>query len=163
MLAKDKDNRRDWSAPRRESVLRKWRRLSHSDRLLLCEAMTVLTIASLAIEILPFRTVARLAAGRMASGAVPDTDRVSIDRQVRWAVMACARRVPWKAVCFQQGLAAHWMLRRRGIASILYYGAAQKADELQTHVWVRDGDTDIVGCENAAGFSVLATFPGAKP
>ena len=71
-----------------------------------------------------------------------------------------SRRVPWRALCFEQGLAAQIMLRRRGIASTLYYGAApDKAEGLSAHVWVRDGAIDVVGCELAPHYGVLAVFP----
>jgi hypothetical protein len=52
------------------------------------------------------------------------------------------------------------MLRRRGIPSVLYYGAAQ--DELSglcTHVWVRDGKVHVIGGEVAHHFAILTTFP----
>ena len=52
-------------------------------------------------------------------------------------------------MCFQQGLAAQLMLRRRGIPSVLYYGAAQDGSGLHAHVWVRDGDIDVIGGEIA--------------
>jgi hypothetical protein len=81
-------------------------------------------------------------------------------RRIRWAVSACARRVPWRAKCFEQGLAAQLMLRRRGTCSVLYYGAASGDERgLSAHVWVRDGDLDIIGGEIASDYAVLATFP----
>jgi hypothetical protein len=63
-------------------------------------------------------------------------------------------------MCFQQGLAAQLMLRRRGIPSVLYYGAAQDdRSGLYAHVWVRDGDVDVIGGEIADRFAILAAFP----
>ena len=56
------------------------------------------------------------------------------------------------------------MLRLRGQASLLYYGA--RTDDLHgpsAHVWVRLGDQDVVGGEEAARFAVLATFPARTP
>jgi hypothetical protein len=68
--------------------------------------------------------------------------------------------MPWRTLCFQQGLAAQLMLRRRGIPSVLYYGAAQDdLNGLYAHVWVRDGDVDVIGGEIAYRFAILATFP----
>jgi hypothetical protein len=56
------------------------------------------------------------------------------------------------------------MLRRRGIPSVLYYGAAQdNRTGLSTHVWVRDGDLMVVGGEIAHRFAILATFPPQNP
>src|SRR5439155_345894 len=88
------------------------------------------------------------------AGVAPIVDRV------RWAVQAAAQRVPWRALCFEQGLAAQQMLRRRGVRSVLYYGAAHDSqEELAAHVWVRAGNMDVVGCEIASRFALLATFP----
>ena len=63
-------------------------------------------------------------------------------------------------MCFEQGLAAQFMLRRRRIATKLFYGAAfEEGGGLIAHVWVKDGDLKIVGGEIASRFAVLATFP----
>jgi Transglutaminase-like superfamily len=63
-------------------------------------------------------------------------------------------------MCIQQGLAALLMLRRRRLMATLYYGAAHSADHvLVAHVWVRSADVDVVGCETASDFQLLATFP----
>jgi hypothetical protein len=51
------------------------------------------------------------------------------------------------------------MLRRRGIPSVLYYGAAQDdRSGLYAHVWVRYGDFDVIGGEIAHRFAILAAF-----
>lgn len=132
-------------------------RLGWTDRVLLVEAMVVLTLASLAIKVVPFRHVVRAAAafGRPEKeGEVPD---LTI-RKIVWWVNSAANRVPWRAVCFQRGLAVHAMLRRRGIGSFLHYGVAQ-ADSLKAHVWVSAAGRDVIGGEEAAGFTRLATYP----
>ena len=86
--------------------------------------------------------------------------RLNKVQRIRWAIITTAARVPWRALCFQQGLAAQLMLRRRGIPSVLYYGAAQDdGNGLYAHVWVRDGDVDVIGGEIAHRFAILATFP----
>ena len=47
---------------------------------------------------------------------------------------------------------------------MLYYGAAQdNRSGLYAHVWVRDGDDDVIGGEVASRFAVLATFPPQSP
>ena len=132
------------------------RRRTLSDWLLLAEALAALTLASLAIALLPFRTVA--AAASVKGRRRPRTD-AELVRKVRGAVQGWARRVPWKAVCFQRGLALHWMLRRRGIPSILLYGVRHRGDELAAHVWIDvDGET-VIGGEEAPSFACLARFP----
>jgi hypothetical protein len=134
--------------------------LPQRDRALLVEAIFWLAIASLAIAFLPFRSVAAAASRRAQASSPPDQGKSAIVSRVQWAVIAAARRMPWRAVCFQQGLAAHLMLRRRGVPSIIYYGAAQIPDDgLTAHVWVRAGALDVVGCETASQYALLATFP----
>ena len=128
------------------------------------EAVLWLGVAGVAIAILPFRNLGLLAARPIRGQKPPAQLRLEKVRQIRWAILAAAKRVPWRAVCFQQGLAAQFMLRRRGIPSVLYYGAAQDdRTGLSTHVWVRDGDLNVVGGEIAYRFAILATFPPQSP
>jgi len=44
---------------------------------------------------------------------------------VSWAVTRAARYVPFKAACPPQAMAAHTMLARRGVASVMHIGAAK--------------------------------------
>ena len=138
----------------------KYRRLSWLDRALLLEAFLFVMVASIAIAMLPFRKLGTLA-GRPVTPPEPSQQaRSLIIKRTRWAVVAVATRVPWRALCFQQGLAAQLMLRRRGVASVLYYGALQDRQKgLQAHVWVQDGVMPVVGCELASHYAVLARFP----
>lgn len=142
------------------SVLAKLWRLSWQDRSLLGEALLLLAIASLAIAALPFRQVASIAARPLQRAPAPRAAPSAIVSRVRWAIVAASPRAPWRTVCFQQGLAAHLMLRRRGIPTVIFYGAAQAPDTgLMAHVWVRAGNLDVVGCETASRYAILATFP----
>lgn len=127
---------------------------------LVCEAAAALALASAAIAIMPFCFVTRTASWGCMRRTTPEQDRLAIEFRVCWAVKACARRVPWRAVCFQVGLAVQWMLRRRGIPSVLYYGAAmQPAGQLVAHVWVCDGEIAVVGASTAGSFAALGRFP----
>jgi hypothetical protein len=142
------------------SHLRKLRRLTWRDRLLLVEAVIWLAAAGFAITFLPFRHFGLLAARPVRLPTPSDEVRLIQLRHIRWAIITTARRVPWHALCIQQGLAAQFMLRRRGIPSVLYYGAAQdKQGQLIAHVWVRDGDINVIGGEIASRYAILTTFP----
>jgi hypothetical protein len=141
-------------------LLRRIWQLTWQDRFLLLEAVFWLAVAGLAIAVLPFRYVGRLASGSIRQLELPPHARQDNVRRIRWAIICTAARVPWHAMCFQQGVAAQLMLRRRGIPSVLYYGAAQDdLSGLYTHVWVCDGNTDVIGGELAHNFAILATFP----
>jgi Transglutaminase-like superfamily len=142
------------------ALLHKFSRLPWHDRLLVLEATFCLAVAVFAIAMLPFRHVGRLASRQTGRPVPPQQIRLTEVRSVRWAIIAAARQVPWHAMCFQQGLAAQLMLRRRGIPSVLYYGAAPDGlNGLAAHVWVRDGDVNVIGGEIASRFALLATFP----
>jgi hypothetical protein len=141
-------------------LLRKFWRLPWQDRLLIVEAFLWLAVAGSAVALLPFRQLGHLGACPIRGLERRKQLRLTKVKRIRWAVIATARRVPWRALCFQQGLAAQLMLRRRGIPSVLYYGVAQdERTGLSAHVWVRDGDVDVIGCEIACIFAILETFP----
>jgi hypothetical protein len=135
-------------------------RLSWRDRLLFVRAIVWLTLAGLTLTVLPFRYVGLLAGRPTRQPRPSDQECLTQIRRARWAIITVARRMPWRAACFHQGLAAQFMLRRQGIPSVLYYGAAQdERGSLSAHVWVRDGDVDVIGGEVASQYAELATFP----
>jgi hypothetical protein len=124
--------------------------------LILAEALAALALASLAIALLPFRRVAAFASSPGRGATRTDAETV---RRARSALIGWSRRVPWRTVCFQKGLALHWMLRRRGIRSVLLYGVRQDGDSIGAHVWIDvDGET-VIGGEEAPAFACLARFP----
>ncbi|WP_363321767.1 lasso peptide biosynthesis B2 protein [Sphingomonas sp.] len=125
---------------------------------LVIEAALFLTVAATAIAVLRFPRLARLASGR--AGLMTFCADERFIGEIRRALDAATRRLPFRTKCFERGLAAQWMLRRRGIDSTLFYGAALETDgALSAHVWVRAGDIAVVGCENASDYALLACFP----
>ena len=131
-------------------------------RVYLREAAVMLVLARLAVR---FVSPARILAWadrpprRIRRFAVDEIGRVS------WAVENVGAR-PWmNALCLPRALAAHAMLRRRGIASRLCLGVARDRarDALNAHAWVEIGNDKIVGGADADGFTRLATFGGALP
>ena len=117
------------------TLFRKYWRMGWEDKKLIAEALVALTFSSCAIALLPYRIVVLLAAWQGLPRPVTEIERELIRRRVRWAILACERRLPWKAVCFQQGLAAHWVLRRHGVMSTLHYGVApDRGSGLRAHV-----------------------------
>jgi hypothetical protein len=122
---------------------------------LLAEAGLALVLASLAIRLISFR---RLGSALGAAREVPAAS-ASEAALISRALKAWSRRLPWRTMCFEEGVAAHWMLRRHRLASTLHYGAARIDGELKAHVWVRSGETDVTGCETAENYAVLARYP----
>lgn len=139
------------------AALRIWLSLPWRERALTGEAFVLIALASLAIRLLPFRRVA--AAAARPGRAMPPREAI---QRIRLAVRRAAKYSPWRALCFEQGLAAQAMLRRRGYRAALHYGARRdEAGKLAAHVWVRAGERDVIGCENAETFARIATFGDA--
>ena len=148
------------------NVRAQWARLKKvglQDGLLLAEAVVAVSLASFAVAFVPFASLAR----RLSSAKRPAEGRDGEDlllRKGRWAVEAASKRLPWRTVCFQKGLAFHAMMRRRRIDTRLHYGVSQSADQgLRAHVWVSHDGVDFVGGEVAAEFTCLATYPPEPP
>ena len=78
---------------------------------------------------------------------------------ISWSVEDLGTRM--NILCLPRALAAHAMLRRRGIASRLCLGAAREGGALAAHAWVEIGEDKIVGGADAEGFTRLAEFGGA--
>ena len=123
---------------------------------LMIETGLALIVASAAIRLVPFRKLAeRLSKPLPRSRPAPHKEIAALT----WAIRAWCRRLPWRTLCFEQGLTAHWLLRRRGFSSTLHYGAAKREGILKAHVWIKSGALDVVGCEIAGDYALLARFP----
>ena len=77
------------------------------------------------------------------------------------AIQAAASRLPWRAVCIEQGLAAQRMLRQGGIEARLHYGIrnAGASAKLEAHVWVSVDGRTIIGGREAPDFAEVAVYP----
>lgn len=123
---------------------------------LLAEALAALAAGASARRVVPFPRIAKWLSGHVGGQAPATAAEVE---SVRRAIDAWTRRLPVEPKCFSRGLAAFWMLRRRGRDVRLHYGAATIRGQLKAHVWVRSGDHDVVGCQNSGDYALLATFP----
>jgi Transglutaminase-like superfamily len=124
------------------------------------EAAVMLVLARLAVR---FVSPARIFA--WADRPPRRIRRFAVDEigWVSWAVDNVGSR-PWmNALCLPRALAAHAMLRRRGIASRLCLGLARDRGALNAHAWIEIGNDKIVGGAEADGFTTLAMFGGALP
>jgi hypothetical protein len=124
---------------------------------LLVEASAALAAAAAVLHLLPFRRAIRFGSGGTNLAAELAADEL---RRIERSVEQAARRVPWRTVCLQKGLALQWMLRRRGVDARLHYGIGKdEAGELRAHVWVSAGPVMLIGSEQAPQFRTVATYP----
>ena len=139
----------------RASPFRKFRRLEPARRHLLVWAGLMVSAASAAVACVPFRRAIRF-------GSIPVSGKGQ-DRaeDCVWAVEAVARRVPWRTMCIEKGLAVQRLLRRSGADARLHYGARHDplTGRLEAHVWVTVDGTTVIGGEQAADFAEVASYP----
>ena len=139
-------------------VIKRFARLGLARQMLAIEAVLTLGVAAAAIAFTPYRWAVKLGSRPLARSERPWPDG-KVD-EIIWSVKAAAARVPWRAMCFERGLALQWMLRRRGFDAKLVYGARMKeASELDAHVWVTLGSRTLIGGEQAGEYRSLATHP----
>jgi hypothetical protein len=75
---------------------------------------------------------------------------------VAWAIAAVAPRVPWRADCLPQALAADRWLRRHGVVPDFYLGVIKpKHGALEAHAWLSCNGRPITGGTGAAFTSLL--------
>ena len=118
----------------------------------------------LALEAVPLLVRAnRMVAGKdfpdtLSFGLVPLGPRRATDiALLSRTVAAIAWRMPFRALCFEQGLTVQRMLRRRGIPARLHYGIAA-GDELKAHVWISVDGTIVHGGEVAPRYAEVAAW-----
>ena len=139
----------------RRSTWSRWRALSPSRRWLLVEAFAALLAARCALVLLPVRWIFRWLERPLRQPAVPAGDSDIVER-IRWAVLTIARYGPLSFVCFPQALAAHAMLRRRRIGSIMHYGVRRSADrQMRAHTWLEVDHRMLLGGESAVLFAPI--------
>jgi hypothetical protein len=144
---------------------RKWlARHSKAEAALMAEAVLCLAAARLGTLMLPFRWVAAFSATMGRRSPLPPEQRAASIRSIAGVVTVAARHTYFRAACLQQALALQYMLRRRGVETVLNFGVTHDADgALAAHAWVSD-DEDAVIIGGAVGkFTRLAQFPRPGP
>jgi hypothetical protein len=147
-------------SPTTRITFRRIRQLTLADIALVAEAACMLTFFRLALNFLPVqRLTAWMGKDAQAQSSVSQGKALETIRRVEWSIGAVVRHGPLTFVCFPQSLAGYFMLRRRHIASKLFYGVTRDADQLKAHTWLKVGDRTVVGGDVESQFTVLNTFP----
>jgi hypothetical protein len=147
--------------------LRRFAQIGAHERALVVEAVLCLSCARLALILIPFPRLA----GWLGTFVPPNDPRVAhsrietlpeqmrVTREIGWAVTRSARWMPFKAVCLPQAMAAQAMLRRRGIASVMHFGACPGKDKpLDAHAWLDAAGVEVTGYPVAPNLAEIACF-----
>ena len=93
------------------------------------------------------------------AGLEGSPDHVRLASAIAWAVTRSARHVPFSAVCLPQAMTARLMLARRGVDSVLHFGAAKGRDKpLNTHAWLNAAGVEVTGYPVSPDFAEIACF-----
>ena len=163
----------------------RFRRYPVRTRLYLLEVMLYVFAARLALRMIPLRRLTwfferpsrlpqdtfteRQQIGTAArppyaanQNEITEAERERLRKDTWWLTREAAWFLPGETVCFPQAIAAHLFLRRLGMGTTLYYGAATLPEHgLTTHVWLQDGNEVIVGHTGKRYYHILAHFPEA--
>jgi len=148
-------------------LVRRFGQIENRQRLLLAEAAVWLWLARLALIVVPFPRLAR----RLGT-VLPPAEARAVQAQWRaqpraeataavigWAVTRAARYVPFRAVCLPQAMAARMMLKRRGIGSVLHFGAILGQEKpIDAHAWLDAAGVEVTGYPVARNYAEIACF-----
>ena len=135
--------------------------------MLVVEAVALPLLARLALI---FVSLPRLA--RRLGAFVPPTDTRALQARdkssqeqaqfaedIGWAATRAARYVPFNAVCLPQAMAARFMPKRRGVASVLHFGAGKGEDKpLDAHALLDAAGVEVTGYPIAKNFADIGCF-----
>jgi hypothetical protein len=129
-------------------------------RLLIAEAIICLLAARLALACFSFRQITGFISRPSRKPELLGSKRQLARMTVKRAIFTVWRHIAVKNTCFHRAVAAHFMLRRRGVSTTLYYGVNfLHGRGLTGHVWLQDGLEFIVGQQAANGCHALACYP----
>jgi hypothetical protein len=130
--------------------MRTWQRfraLNAADRGLIREAVVWLVGVRIGLAALPFLTLRRtLSKLSEHDGRPVAASRESMQR-VAWAVTSAAGHLPLSSTCLTQSLAAHAMLRRRGVDVEVRLGVRPPdgGPSLAAHAWIEHDGAVLLG------------------
>jgi hypothetical protein len=126
------------------SASRRFAHLSGSDRTTVLHAAFCLVATSIGLRIFGFRRWKNLLDRRASSSSGTaaseitraDPARLPEATHVARLFSAAARHLFVRTNCLEQAMTLYFLLRRRGIAAELHFGARKQSALLEAHAWV---------------------------
>lgn len=118
---------------------RKFHQLSQLEQWLLLQALLLLPLAALALQLFGFRRLYTALTNLAPKHSTPTQDQVKTLTQAD-ATARIVRVATWHGIyhanCLQQSVVLWWLLRCQGIASDLRIGVRKQARKFEAHAWV---------------------------
>lgn len=138
---------------------------AHRQRLV-AEAVPRLLAARLILRAMPFERMSRSFGTFVAPDdpqvkalTAPDPESARLIEDIGWAVRATAPFMPFQSLCLQQAMAARAMLRRRGIACRMHFGAGRDGTGgMIAHAWVEVAGLQVTGYPVPASITEIGCF-----
>jgi hypothetical protein len=131
------------------------------DYLVFIEAWILLHVSKAIILFFPFKKIAaKLGVSQVETPKDPIAGyqlslvEISLKRAVKYTV--------YNSKCYDQALAAKFMLNRRQLPSTLYFGLNKENNQLSAHAWVRCGDSIVIGKHGVEKYTPVAWFGTVK-
>lgn len=74
-----------------------------------------------------------------------------------YLLIKARRIIPWRFKCLEQALTIRYMLKRRNVTSVLYFGL-KKESKLEAHSWLEVNNKILIGNENIESYTVISKF-----
>jgi len=128
--------------------------------LLYLEVVSYIILARFVLMFFSFHRISGLISRQPRRRELSMRQRRLSQMMIKKCIFKVFKRLPFSTTCFHRAIAAHLMLRRRGIATTLHYGAAIHPEKgLMGHVWLKDGSRFIVGRDASKTVHALARYP----
>ena len=123
-------------------------RLTWADKVLLVQAVLLLTAVRVGLSLLPFQTLRKLLAGaaKAPASSIVQKNPANQPPRVIWAVAVAGRSFPSIGTCLMQAFAAHVLLGRRHYPTQLRIGVTRnEKGKFLGHAWLEREGTVIIG------------------
>ena len=141
--------------------LRRFLGLPFAERWLLIKAAALLEATKLAMRLVPFRVLRRVADKTGNTFVGQRSEKGASARTVAWAVETASRVTPGEKTCLTQALVAQVLLTRRGYSSLLHIGVVKDENgELLAHAWVECQNEILVGGYELERYTPLTSLEG---
>jgi hypothetical protein len=80
-----------------------------------------------------------------------------------WLVDVADRYAPGRSSCLRQSAALAWLLHRRGIATNLRIGVAQKGERIVAHSWLESEEGELFGLSETDKYVPLSSATLSEP
>lgn len=136
------------------SMLARYLDLTRARKRLLHAALFWVVLSRIGLALVSLRALQR----RFSNPSKQSFSAVPLD-ELRWAVLATARRVPGTR-CLARALALQALMARSGYATQLCIGVAKEPDAaLEGHAWVLHDGAPVIDEPDLARYTLLSTFP----